>query len=44
MADNWSSLPESHNLSKFAADLPAILQETGHDEMYGVKLQVAEEG
>lgn len=36
---DWSDIPPEHNLAKFAAELPEILKETGHDEMYGVKLE-----
>lgn len=41
---DWSSLPPEHNLAKFAGDLSGLLTETGHDEMYGVKLEAPSEG
>ena len=40
---NWKELPKEHNLAKFLADLPEILQSTGHSEMYGVHLEAATE-
>ena len=40
---DWKDLPKEHNLAKFLADLPEILQSTGHDEMYGVHLEAATE-
>jgi hypothetical protein len=41
---DWTSLPTEHNLSKLAAELPAILEKTGYNEMYGIELQAPEEG
>lgn len=41
---DWSALPPEHNLSKFAAELSALLDSSGHDEMYGVKLEAPKEG
>ncbi|KAF2458033.1 phosphatidylinositol transfer protein SFH5 [Lineolata rhizophorae] len=35
---SWPELPPDHPLAKFVAELGAILDEVGHDEMYGVKL------
>ncbi|KAH9828133.1 Phosphatidylinositol transfer protein SFH5 [Teratosphaeria destructans] len=39
---DWANLPAEHNLSRFAAELPKILEETDHNEMYGVTLTPAE--
>lgn len=41
---DWSNLPSDHNLSKFAAELSGILDTSGHNEMYGVKLEAPAEG
>ena len=41
---DWSNLPADHNLSKFPAELSGILEASGHDEMYGVKLEAPTEG
>lgn len=41
---DWSNLPPEHHLAKLAAQLPDILKEAEHDEMYGVKLEAAPEG
>jgi len=41
--DAWTDLPQSHNLSKFAADLPGIFASVGYQEMYGVELHAPEE-
>jgi len=37
----WPELAADHPLSKLSADLPAILEETGYDEVYGLKLSDA---
>ncbi|KAF2769621.1 CRAL/TRIO domain-containing protein [Teratosphaeria nubilosa] len=39
---DWANLPVEHNLSRFAAELPKILDGTGHNEIYGVTLTPAE--
>lgn len=44
MAEDWSNLPESHSLSKFAKELLEILTEAEYSEMYGVDLKAPEEG
>ena len=36
---DWKDLPKEHNLAKFLADLPAILSDNGHNEMFGVALE-----
>ncbi|KAK3710806.1 Non-classical phosphatidylinositol transfer protein (PITP) [Vermiconidia calcicola] len=36
---DWTNLPPEHNLSKFAAELPSIFEDAGHNEMYGVRLE-----
>ena len=41
---DWSNLPTEHNLSKLEAELSGILETTGHDEMYGVKLEAPSDG
>lgn len=43
-SSDWSSLPPEHPLSRFAAELSGILESSGHDEMYGVKLEAPSEG
>lgn len=35
---DWTNLHESHKLSKFSKDLPKILDDAGHAEIYGVEL------
>ena len=39
----WTDLPQSHNLPKFAAELPGIFANVGYQEMYGVELHAPEE-
>lgn len=41
---DWKNLTPDHSLSKFAAELPGILEECSHNEMYGVKLEAPSEG
>jgi hypothetical protein len=41
-SSNWASLPNDHNLAKFAAELPSIVKDAEYDEMYGVRLAAAE--
>lgn len=38
----WNSLPEGVKLRQFVSELPALLGESGHREMYGVELQHGE--
>jgi len=40
----WANLPPEHNLAKFAAQLPTILDAVGYNEMYGVELIAQREG
>lgn len=40
---DWAQLPDDHNLSKFAKELPGILADAEHDEMYGVRLEAPNE-
>lgn len=35
----WPALSPDHPLSKFAAQLPEILQEAGYNEVYGIQLR-----
>ncbi|KAK5169333.1 Non-classical phosphatidylinositol transfer protein (PITP) [Saxophila tyrrhenica] len=35
---DWSNLPKDHTLSKFADELPSVLQDADYNEMYGVEL------
>jgi phosphatidylinositol transfer protein SFH5 len=44
MAPDWSNLPPDHTLSKFAAELEAVIKDAGHNEMYGVQLESPSEG
>ncbi|TKA63062.1 hypothetical protein B0A55_10186 [Friedmanniomyces simplex] len=44
MAEDWTDLPPTPNLAEFAVELPAILEETQHHEIYGVELQAVGEG
>jgi hypothetical protein len=37
----WPDLAADHPLSKLSADLPAILEDAGYDEVYGLKLSDA---
>ena len=34
-----TNVPEENNLSRFSSELATILQDAGHNEMYGVKLE-----
>ncbi|EON69626.1 hypothetical protein W97_08886 [Coniosporium apollinis CBS 100218] len=38
-APTWPALPPDRPFSKFAAQLPEILQEAGYDEVYGIQLR-----
>ncbi|KAK4620009.1 Phosphatidylinositol transfer protein SFH5 [Fulvia fulva] len=38
MAAHWSNLPKEHKLAHFSAELSSILENAGHNEMYGVEL------
>lgn len=44
LAGDWKHLGDDHPLNRFATELGAILADAGHNEMYGVVLQVPEEG
>ncbi|KAK3111644.1 Non-classical phosphatidylinositol transfer protein (PITP) [Teratosphaeriaceae sp. CCFEE 6253] len=44
MAEDWTSLTSTHNLAKFAAELPTILKDADHNEMYGVELVAPNDG
>ena len=41
---DWTDLPKEHNLAKFAAELPEVLEDAGYNEMYGVRLEAPSEG
>ena len=41
---SWTEVCDEHPLSQFAAQLPEILIEAGHSEMYGVDLHAPQEG
>lgn len=41
---DWTHLPEDHSLWKFARELPDILSDAEHSEMYGVTLEGPAEG
>lgn len=36
--DAWPAIDAAHPLSKFLTKLPAILESTGYDEVYGITL------
>lgn len=37
----WPDLNSDHPLAKFLAELPTILSDAQHSEMYGVQLEVS---
>lgn len=41
---DWKNLPEKHPLNQFVKELPALLEKTGYNEMYGVELKITPEG
>jgi len=36
---DWADLSKEHVLSKFGAELGGVIEEAGHNEMYGVELK-----
>ena len=41
---DWKNLPENHPLNQFVKELPALLEKTAYNEMYGVELKIMPEG
>lgn len=41
---DWSDLSKEHVLYKLGAELGAVIEEAGHNEMYGVELKAPAEG